>query len=142
VATEPQDPGAAWPPGGGHLRASDADRERVVDALKTAFVQGRLSRGELVRRVGQALGSKTYAELAAATAGIPAAPAATPPPRQPSAPARARAINWKAIGWVGGVIIVSPALGFAFFATYWGSFFILLLLAYVAAGLIGSTGAP
>lgn len=142
MATEPQDPGAAWPAGAGHLRASDADRERVVDALKTAFVQGRLSRSELVRRAGQALESRTYAELAGATAGIPARRAATPPPRQPAAPARARPVNWKAIAWVGGVIIVSPALGFAFFATYWGSFFILLLLAYVAAGLIGSTGSP
>jgi hypothetical protein len=142
VATEPHDPGAAWLASVGHLRASDADRERVVDALKTAFVQGRLSRNELSRRTGQALESKTYAELAGATAGIPAGRAATPPPRPPAAPARARAVNWKAIAWVGGVIIVSPALGFAFFATYWGSFFILLLLAYVAAGLIGSTGSP
>jgi Domain of unknown function (DUF1707) len=140
VATEPQDPGAEWPAGGGHLRASDADRERVIDALKTAFVQGRLSQSQLTRRAGQAFESRTYAELAGATAGIPAGRAATPPPRQPAAPVRARAVNWQAIGWVGGVIVVSPALGYAFFATYWGSFFILLLLAYVAAGLIGSAG--
>jgi hypothetical protein len=40
------------------------------------------------------------------------------------------------------VIIVSPALGFAFFATYWGSFFILLLLANVAAAVIGTPGPP
>jgi len=69
---EPQDPGAGWAAGGGHLRASDADRERVIDALKTAFAQGRLSKSELVRRAAQALESRTYAELAVATAGIAA----------------------------------------------------------------------
>jgi len=29
--------------GCGHLRASHADRERVIDVLKTAFVEGRLA---------------------------------------------------------------------------------------------------
>ena len=133
---EPQDPGAGWAAGGGHLRASDADREQVVDALKAAFVQGRLSKSELVRRAGHALESKTYAELAATTAGIPARRAA-PAPRQPAAPARARPVNWKVIAWVVSVIILAPALGVAFFATYYGSFFILLLLAFVASGVLG-----
>ena len=136
----PQDHGAGWAAGAGHLRASDADRERVVDALKAAFVQGRLSKSELIRRAGQALESRTYAELAGATAGIPAGRAAAPPPRQPASPVRARPVNGKAIAWAVSVIILSPALGVAFFATYWGSFFILLLLAYVAAGVIGTPG--
>jgi hypothetical protein len=136
---EPQDPGAGWA-GGGHFRASDADRERAVDALKAAFVQGLLSRAELVRRAGQALESRTYAELAGVMAGIAAGRAATPPQRQPADPVRARPVNWKAFAWVAGVIIVAPALGVAFFDTYWGSFFILLLLGYVAAGLIGKLG--
>jgi len=56
----------------GHLRASDADREQVIDVLKAAFVQGRLTRDELDLRVGQALNSRTYAEQAAAIAGLPA----------------------------------------------------------------------
>src|SRR5215471_4566558 len=72
VTMEPHDPSVGWPAGGGHLRASDADRERVIDALKDAFAQGRLTNSELARRVGQALESKTYAGLARATAGIPA----------------------------------------------------------------------
>jgi len=138
---EPQDPGAGWAAGGGHLRASDADREQVVDALKAAFVQGRLSKSELVRRAGHALESKTYAELAATTAGIPARRAA-PAPRQPAAPARARPVNWKVIAWVVSVIILAPALGVAFFATYYGSFFILLLFGFGAATVIGSPGSP
>ena len=54
------------------LRASRADRERVIDLLKAAFVQGRLDRDEFDARIGQAIASRTYAELAAVTADIPA----------------------------------------------------------------------
>jgi Domain of unknown function (DUF1707) len=65
------------------LRASRADRERVVDLLKAAFVQGRLDRGEFDARIGQALASRTYGELAAVTAGIPAELVAALPRRLP-----------------------------------------------------------
>jgi hypothetical protein len=71
--------------GRGHLRASHTDRERVIDTLKAAFVQGRLTKDELDQRVGQAFASKTYAELAALSADLPAGPA-----RPPSRPARAQ----------------------------------------------------
>jgi DUF1707 SHOCT-like domain len=54
------------------MRASRADRERVIDLLKAAFVQGRLDRDEFDVRVGQALASRTYGELATVTADIPA----------------------------------------------------------------------
>ena len=73
----------------GDLRASHADREQVIDTVKAAFVQGQLSMGELDARVGQALEARTYAELAAVTAGIPAEPGlarptpARPQPRRP-----------------------------------------------------------
>jgi hypothetical protein len=139
---EPQIPGVGWVGDGGHLRASDADRERVIDALKTAFVQGRLSKSELVRRAGHALESRTYAELAGATAGIAAGRATTPRPRQPAAPVRGRPVSWKVIAWVVSVIIVSPGLAFAFFATYYGSFYILLLAGFVASGLVGTPATP
>jgi hypothetical protein len=42
---------------GGRLRASHADREHVIDALKAAFVQSRLTRDEFDARVGRALTS-------------------------------------------------------------------------------------
>jgi hypothetical protein len=72
---------SAAPAGGrGGLRASHADREHVIEVLKDAFVQGRLDHGQLDARVGQALASRTYAELAALTADIPAGQA----PRQPA----------------------------------------------------------
>src|SRR5690348_2638180 len=56
------------------MRASHLDREHVISALKTAFVQGRLVKDEFDARVGQALASRTRAELAAITADIPVAP--------------------------------------------------------------------
>jgi DUF1707 SHOCT-like domain len=60
------------PEGRSRLRASDSDRERVVEALKAAFVQSRLTKDEFDLRVGQALASRILAELAALTADIPA----------------------------------------------------------------------
>jgi hypothetical protein len=72
--------------GRGDLRSSHADREQAVELLKAAFVQGRLDKGELDARVGQALASRTYTELAALTADIPAGSALAPP----RGPARAR----------------------------------------------------
>lgn len=72
-----------------HLRASHADREQVIDALKAAFVQGQIDKDELDARVGHAFASRTYAELAALTADIPVGPAASRPPRR-AARAQAR----------------------------------------------------
>src|SRR2546429_7771838 len=49
----------------GRMRASHADREQVIEVLKDAFVQGRLTQDELDTRAGQAFAARTYAELAA-----------------------------------------------------------------------------
>jgi Domain of unknown function (DUF1707) len=87
--TEPGDHSAAPAGGHGRLRASHADRERVIEVLKAAFVQGRLAKDEFDLRVDQALASRTYAELAAVTADIPAAPTAALPLREAArAPAK------------------------------------------------------
>jgi hypothetical protein len=67
--------------GRGHLRASHADRDRVIGVLKTAFVQGMLAKDEFDLRVSQTLASRTYAELAALTADLPAGLAAAIAPR-------------------------------------------------------------
>ncbi len=65
------------------LRAWRADRERVIDLLKAAFVQGRLDRDEFGARIGQALASRTYGELAAVTADLPAERSGALPRRPP-----------------------------------------------------------
>ena len=72
MTTGPDEGAAA---GHGSLRASHADREHVIDTLKTAFADGRLDKDELDDRVGQTLAARTYTELATVTADIPAGPA-------------------------------------------------------------------
>ena len=73
---------AAGVRGDGHLRTSRGDREQVIELLKAAFVEDRLTKDEFDTRVGQALASRTYADLAAVTADLPAGPAAAGPVRQ------------------------------------------------------------
>jgi len=65
------------------MRASHADREQVISLLKAAFVHGRLDRDEFDLRVGQALASRTYAELAALTTDIPAGLTGAQPSPEP-----------------------------------------------------------
>ncbi len=100
--------------GRGHLRASHADREQVIDVLKVAFVRGRLTKDEFDARVGQTFASRTYAELAVLTADIPAERAAAEPRR---APAR------------------TPKPGVA-----WGTGMIFAAVVLVSAVLIGNEG--
>ena len=68
------------------MRAATADRERAVDVLKAGFAEGRLTQEEYNDRMGRAYAARTYGELAALTADLPAGPlpvwpvAAYPPP--------------------------------------------------------------
>jgi hypothetical protein len=59
---------------------ADADRERVIETLKVAFVQERLTWEELDARIGNALGARSGGELAVLTADLPDGLAAPPPP--------------------------------------------------------------
>ena len=71
------------------LRASRADREGVIELLKVAFVQDRLTQDELDTRVGLALASRIYADLADLASDLPAGSAAAEPAAVPSGtPAR------------------------------------------------------
>jgi len=54
------------------LRASDADREQIVDRLRNAAAEGRIAAHELEHRVGTALSARTYRELDATVADLPA----------------------------------------------------------------------
>src|ERR1700684_1943936 len=65
---------------GGRLRASHADREQVIGVLKAAFVHGVLDKDEFDLRVSQTFASRTYADLAAVTADIPAGLSLARPP--------------------------------------------------------------
>ena len=54
------------------LRASHSDRDRVVEALRVAAGDGRLTADELDERLEAALTARTYNELAVLTADLPA----------------------------------------------------------------------
>jgi hypothetical protein len=71
------------PPPGGHFRTSDADRERVISVLKTAFTEGRLTKDEYDDRVGQVLSGRTFADLVAVTSDLPVAMPRVPPRPDP-----------------------------------------------------------
>ncbi len=55
----------------GSLRASDDDRERIIERLHTAATEGRLAAEELEQRVSAALKARTYGELSATVADLP-----------------------------------------------------------------------
>jgi len=70
-----------------HAKASDADREHVISVLREAFAEGHLTAEEHSARAGQAYSARTYAELAAVSADLPAGPPVSPLAPQSSRPA-------------------------------------------------------
>ena len=56
------------------IRASDADREVVVDTLREAFTAGRLTLDEFDERTTAAYASKTWGDLRQLTTDLPSQP--------------------------------------------------------------------
>jgi Domain of unknown function (DUF1707) len=54
-----------------NVRASDADRERIVEQLRQHTADGRLSMDEFEQRMSAAYAAKTYGELAQLTRDLP-----------------------------------------------------------------------
>jgi hypothetical protein len=55
----------------GAIRASDSDRESVVEILRQAYTDGRLDLGEFDERTTAAYAAKTWAELRSLTNDLP-----------------------------------------------------------------------
>jgi len=68
------------------LRASDAERERVAEALRRHHLDGRLDTDELQERLDRCYAARTGAELAPLLADLP-------PAREPAGATR-RAVRW------------------------------------------------
>lgn len=117
--------------GHGGLRASHADRDQVIEILKTAFVQGRLTKAELDARLGQAFGSRTYADLAAVTVDIPAELVRVQPARTRDRPPMSNAVKAAIC-----VTIAAATLAVTFFtSTYaFAMFTFFYLMALLVAG--------
>ena len=56
------------------MLAAAADRERTIDVLKAAYGEGRLTKEEFDSRSDRVLAARTYADLAAIVADLPAGP--------------------------------------------------------------------
>lgn len=65
----------ARPGGAPDLRASDADRDRVIAVIRAAVGDGRLAMAEFDQRIDAALTAQTLGDLAALTADLEPAPA-------------------------------------------------------------------
>lgn len=81
---EPEDPADK-------LRASDADRQNIVDQLQAAFAEGRLDLSELDERTAAAYAAKTMGDLKGLTRDLPppGTRAELPASAQPAPPTRA-----------------------------------------------------
>ena len=80
-------------PGGPATRASDRERDGVVQRVQDAFAEGRLDDAEFDERTRAALTARTHADLDALLADLPAAPPApglAPAGRTPAVPAPGR----------------------------------------------------
>jgi hypothetical protein len=77
------------------VRASDADRQRIIDALQRHTAAGRLTLDEFSERVGGVFAARTLQDLAATTADLPpeASPAADQPRRDEPHAANARQLG-------------------------------------------------
>ena len=129
MATGPWDPHAAAI---GRLRASDADRDRVVDALKAAYVAGLAHHGR-ARRADEP--GARGADLRGPDRGQRGA-GRTPGTAVVHPPARTR-VSKKAVAYGTSAIVLVPAL-VAAFLTFYGGFIILFLVACV--GVVVSAG--
>ena len=142
--------GTAGAEGHGRLRAAHADREQAIDALKAAFVQGRLTKDEFDLRIGRALASRTYADLACLTADIPASPASPAArPSRPSRPAREPARKparhskgTKAVAAaIACALVAAPSIGGVAEATQTGAHAVRLVFMIVLACLLATPAA-
>jgi Domain of unknown function (DUF1707) len=124
-------PGNRMAAGRGGLRASHADRDQVIEILKAAFVQGRLSKDELDARLGQVFASRTYADLAAVTVDIPAGLVRVQPIRTQDRPPMSNAVKAAIC-----VAIAAATLAVTFFTnTYaFAMFTFFYLMALLVAG--------
>jgi hypothetical protein len=140
------------------LRASDADRERFVEALRQHHVDGRLSAEELAERTERAYAARTFGDLdalatdlpplhspgPAAAAAPPPAPAAGPPSqaRPPGARrAAAKAALLRTALWYGMIsvvlLVVWAATGADYFWPIWPILGFLIALGWQAFAVYG-----
>jgi hypothetical protein len=133
--------------GDGSMRAANADRERVVAQLNTAFSEGRLDVGELDERVAAAYAAKTLAELVPLTVDLPpstevsrARRAAAPVPAAQSGPSLAN--RWAPVSASLGIFLICTLIWGAISIgqgdlTYFWPIWTAIPLAFSVVGVVG-----
>ncbi|MEV5649659.1 DUF1707 domain-containing protein [Nocardia sp. NPDC052254] len=105
--------------GNENVRASDADREKIVERLRSAMDEGRLNLAEFDERVQQVYVARTYGELSPILSDLPAVrdePRSSRPKRVPP---------WVLIMWTPWVfvnvlcIVIWLATGAGYFWPFW-----------------------
>jgi hypothetical protein len=121
----------------GHRRllASHADREQVIDQLKAAFVQDRLTRDEFDVRVGLAFTSRTNAELAALTADIPAGLTAAQPLRKPARVHSRPSVNRAVTGTACMIVAAQAGMAAALLAGSGAAVFFMVMFTLIGAAV-------
>jgi hypothetical protein len=129
------------------IRASDQDREHVVEILRTHYSEGRLNLEEFDERVARAYESKTWGDLLDLTRDLPGEVSLGPPSADPVArgqanrPARWPLGLWPLVPLLFGLLIASSFAwgGMAYHGHHHvGPFFpwplLLILVIFLARG--------
>jgi len=105
--------------GNEHVRASDADREKIVERLRSAMNEGRLNLAEFDDRVQQVYAARTYGELSPILSDLPAVR------ERPGAAPAGRVPPWVLIMWTPWVfvnilcVVIWLATGAGYFWPFW-----------------------
>jgi Domain of unknown function (DUF1707) len=121
------------------IRASDQERESVVDVLRDAFTEGRLTSDELEERTTSAYTAKTWAQLGELTSDLPVTPPLGAslnrqpqihPPQRPRRSHRYDGLLSALLVW----IVISAASGEPSLAAALSFVFICMLACRIATG--------
>jgi hypothetical protein len=96
------------------LRASDADREQIVSALRQHHTEGRLDVEEFTERMHRAYSAKTFGDLDVLTRDLPALPPPLPEPPRPDPGLVARRRFYRHLlsyAWTNAFLVAVWALG-------------------------------
>jgi Domain of unknown function (DUF1707)/Domain of unknown function (DUF4190) len=118
------------------MLAAAADRERTLDVLKAAFGEGRLNKEEFDSRSVRVMAARTYADLNAIVADLPAGPGGLIPYHvgsyQPTSP----------VAPTNGLAIGSMVCAFAGIVTFGFASIPAVILGHIARSQIKQTGEP
>lgn len=108
------------------MRASDADRQEVIQRLRTALDEGRLKMDEYLDRMGQASEAVTYGELTPLYRDLPET---SPVAREPAAPVLPPVAGPSAVAARGGFAGLPASLKVLW--TVWGAVVSVNLVVWV-----------